>query len=436
MEKGYKLRPVIHGRFFLAVSLLVLGYALGCTHTASALTPNDPMWSEQWALRQMNLPRAWDITTGSPGVVVATIDTGVDPTDGDLGGALVDAQDFITGGNTTEDALGHGTIVGTELVARGNNGIGIAGICWRCKLMPVRVAVAGDDFEPARVAGGIVWAVDHGARIVSLSFSDEGSSAETDIRVAKAIAYAADHDVLVLSSAGNTGTAVITHPASTAGAYAVAATDRFDNLPGWATRGSWIHLAAPGCYYLFNVFLTGPTCGTSTAAPAVAGVAALMLSVNRSLTPAQVVDALRSTAVPVAGIDGGRIDAFEALKAVGGKPAARSVPPARAVSRVAARARSPRMSTHVSRGYLGAGRVTAIDVLSGRVTATLRSAKARSCTLRLTSTSDNDVWVGTAFARKTVSLVARVPRGRYSVAVSCRVQRRLQYALFVRAIFA
>jgi thermitase len=406
---------------------------LSCASTAAAITPNDPVWEQSWGQQQVGMTAAWDITKGDPNVIIAVVDTGVDPNVPDLQGALVPGWDFVTNSYTVQDTGGHGTLSGTIAVGRGNNGIGMAGYCWGCRLMPVRVAASGTGFDGYLSSLGIRWAVDHGARIISIGFSDEGTFSTPEPQVAAAIAYAAQHNVLVIASAGNTGTTVLTHPASDFGAYPIAATDRSDVLYPWSTFGSWVGLAAPGCHWAYSAAQTGAEifCGSSTSAPAVAGLAGLMLSVNSSLTPVQIVDALRQTAVPVAGIAGGRVNAYNALLAVGGTPPrprpARLQPPKRRPNA------KPAATTRVQKGFLRAHWHVTIKVWRGRIAVTLRSPKAKSCTISLKS--GGDLWFSDRHKRNSVVLAARVPAGRYSVDVWCRVHRPRRSALQLRALF-
>jgi subtilisin family serine protease len=420
-----------------AVILAMLVYAA----SAAGVTPNDPTWSRSWGQRQVNMPLAWDITTGDPRVVIAVVDTGVLPTLADLQGALVPGWDFIANDWTRKDPGGHGTLSATIAVGRGNNGKGVAGYCWQCRLMPVRVSYSGTTFEPGPTALGIRWAADHGARVISLGFSDEATNTSADPQVAAAVAYAAARNVLVIASSGNTGNSLYTHPAADPGAYAVAGTDPFDALYPWSTLGPWVPLAAPGCQWgvwarqgVFN------GCGSSVSAPAVAGIVGLMLSVNSSLTPAQLVSALRRTAVPVAGIGGGRVDAYQALLAVGGTPGPAPPPPPpplRSAILQPPRPRppaAPRITTRVHRGLLRSHWHVAIKVRPGRVGATLRSSKAGSCTVSLKS--GDEVWLSAANRRDVVSLAARVPAGRYGVDVWCQVRSPRRAALQLSALFA
>jgi subtilisin family serine protease len=393
--------------------LLLLAVVLATAGSAAAINPNDANWSLSWPQARVKMPLAWNLSTGSRHVTVAVVDTGIDPALKDLKGRMVPGRDFISGGYTKVDLDGHGTLSATIIAARGNNGVGIAGYCWSCRVMPVRVSSDGQTFDGGLVAAGITWAADHGARIISLGFSDEGQSA-SDPRVAAAIAYAAQKGVLVIASAGNSGSSGYTHPAAYPGAYAVAATNRFDQLFPWSTRGAWIHLAAPGCQLALprGSGAIRP-CGSSVAAPAVAGIAALMLSINPTLTPAQIVSVLEQTSRPVAGIDGGRVDAYAALLAVGGH--ASLSPGAKPV--------------HLRRDLRKHWRLK-LTVQGRRLAATLRSPKARSCSLSLASS--DSIWLSSKQGQRADSLDARVSTGQYRLDISCKLRRPRPASLTVR----
>jgi subtilisin family serine protease len=298
------------------------------------------------------------------------------------------------------------------IAARGNNGTGIPGYCWGCKVMPVRVAQY-TSINGNLAAAGIRWAADHGANIITISFSEQaGESA--DPAVASAIAYAARKGILVLASAGNTGNSGYAYPAADSGAAPVAATTRFDKLSSYSTRGNWIHLAAPGCQLaLSQTGVAIEPCGTSLSAPAIAGVAGLMLSVNPSLTPGQIVSILQRTSKPVAGIAGGRINAYAALRATAATAALRAGHPVR-----------------LSR-FLGTRWNLGLAVQGERVAVTLRSPKAQSCSLSLASS--DGVWLTSRRGRAAASLFARISTGKYRLAVSCRLRRLRAASLTVRA---
>jgi len=287
---------------------------LGCLLLVSAaqaqgLEPNDPYWRQSWSQAVLRMPEAWQRTTGSADVIIATVDSGVDPTIEDLKGQLIPGWDFIANDATPRDTVGHGTHVASVLAARGNNGIGTAGYCWGCRIMPVRITSDGKA-TGKQIAQGVYWAVDHGARIITIGLN----SGQSDYDQATAVRYAHDKGVLVIASAGNTGTDALRYPASDQGVVPVAATNDSDVLYFWSTRGPWIRLAAPGCQLVIDPEAgVGTLCGTSFTPAVVAGVAGLMLSLKPSLGPDEILDALVSTAVPVAGINGGRIDPVAAL---------------------------------------------------------------------------------------------------------------------------
>jgi subtilisin family serine protease len=392
--------------------VIVLAGALVTAGFAMAFTPNDSDWSMRWGLGRVEMPRAWNLTRGNRHVIVAVVDTGINPKIRDFRGALVPGKDFVTGGYTKVDDDGHGTLVSSIIAARGNNDSGIPGYCWGCRIMPVRVAV-GTSFSTTVAAEGIRWAANHGARIISLSWSEHDDV--PDPGVAAAIAYAAHKGILVLASSGNTGASSYTYPAGDPGAYPVAGTNKSDQISPWSTRGNWIHLAAPGCQLALSKNGEGiEPCGSSVSAPAVAGIAGLMLSVNPSLTPGQIVAILERTSRPVAGIAGGRVNAYAALLAAGASAALRAGAPPVRLSR-----------------FLGGRWNLSLAVQGGRVAVTLRSPKARSCSINLTS--PDGIWLASRRGGTAESLSARISTGTYRLGVSCRTRRLRVASLTLRA---
>ena len=276
------------------------------------LQPNDPEWSQQWGLRQVGAPAAWALLsrTSRP-VVVAVIDSGVDPSSPDLQGALVPGADFADASGSTADQYGHGTMVAGVIAARGNNGQGVAGVCWTCLIMPVKVLDANGTGTAASVAEGIRWAADHGANVINMSFI----LSAPDPAVEAAIAYAHAQGAIVVAAAGNNGSGEATYPASYPFVVSVAATDDADQLYPWSSHGSWVTLAAPGCSLttaLGGGFAT--FCGTSAAAPLVAGLAALGYQAG-ALSEAALEATLERTAKPLPGAVGsGRVDALQLVR--------------------------------------------------------------------------------------------------------------------------
>ena len=135
----------------------------------------------------------------------------------------------------------------------------MAGHCWKCRIMPVRISENGTT-TPAGIATGIVYAVDHGAKIINVSFAHRNyDSGEAD-----AVRYAAERGAIVVASAGNTGNDVPQYPAAYPGVLSVGATDMEDALYFWSSRGPWVLLTAPGCHMVVDLWYPpGTLCGTS-----------------------------------------------------------------------------------------------------------------------------------------------------------------------------
>jgi len=263
------------------------------------LVPNDPTFSKQNEMYTVRAPQAWSTTTGGPSAVtVAVIDTGVAAV-GDLAGATVAGYDFVNNDSNAADDRGHGTSVAALIAARGNNTRGMAGVCWTCKIMPVKVLDAKGSGYDSDVAQGIIWAVQHGAKILNLSLGGSNSSKV----LADAVAYANMNSVLVVAAAGNAGNTKVQFPAAYPDVLTVAATNRcpsYATTPACttdtATRSSyssynaagaaWVDVAAPGKVMTMDRsgnYNTGVE-GTSFAAPIVSGAAALVKAKNPSYT--------------------------------------------------------------------------------------------------------------------------------------------------------
>jgi subtilisin family serine protease len=277
---------------------------------ADEVTADDPyLNSSYWQITEPQLPAAWSMSTGSSRTVVAVLDSGVDTGHEDLG-EFVPGHNFVGGGTDTNDDNGHGTAVTGIIAGQGNNGKGIAGVCWGCRIMPVKVLGADNTGAWSDVADGVIWATDHGANVLNLSLGLPSGSRS----IADAVRYAEDHNVVVVASAGNEGSSARDYPAGYAGVLSVGAVDetgtRYStengNVSGgdWGSNfGPWVMVAAPGCanstwpanaahprgrYIYF--------CGTSVAAPFVSGLAGLARSYAPSASATDVVDAIESTA--------------------------------------------------------------------------------------------------------------------------------------------
>ena len=301
---------------FSAVAAVLLASlaASGTAAAALSVVPKDPLWGREWGLKRVGAPHAWAITRGNPRVVVAVLDSGVDLTHPDLRGGLVPGHDFVGGDDIPADDNGHGTAVAGVIAARANNGIGISGICPRCAVMPLKVTTAAGVASDSTVAAGITWAVDHGARVLSLSLGAGSRSATID----GAVQYAVRNGAVVVSSAGNSGSRAPFYPAANEGVLSVTSIDVADRLYPWANFGPWVDLSAPGC-----AFTTtrggryGSFCGTSASAPVVAGIAGLVIAAAPDANAADVEAAIGATAHRLGDVAPGRVNAAAAVRSLG-----------------------------------------------------------------------------------------------------------------------
>jgi subtilisin family serine protease len=262
-------------------------------------SPNDPKYFDQWHLPRIHMPEAWTTSTGASSVMVAIIDSGVEPTHPDLAAKLVTGWNFLTGTSDTTDQVGHGTAVAGTLAALSDNGIGVAGVSWRSPILPVTVVDMSEHAAYSDIAAGIQYAADRGARIINVSIGGEAPSATLQT----AVDYASARGALVFAAAMNSASLTPNYPAACSGAVAVAATDPTNHLATFSNFGDWITLAAPGVDILTTSMGGGYGywSGTSFASPIAAGVAALLLAVQPNLTNAQLVQLLVQTADPLGG---------------------------------------------------------------------------------------------------------------------------------------
>ncbi|MBI3272818.1 MAG: S8 family serine peptidase [Planctomycetes bacterium] len=266
----------------------------------SCAAPNDPRYGDgQTALRPTYLEAAWDIQTGSNDVLVAVVDSGIDATHEDLAGAVVDGINFAPDApGDTGDTHGHGTGVAGLIAARGNNGIGITGTAWRAGLLAVRVANDRGVARYGDLAQGIVWAADHGARIVNVSMAGRRySNALHD-----AVRYASEHGALVVAATGSAGSHVPGYPAAFPEVLSVGGTTAADEPHPASDVNSATLVGAPAdnvmTTYPGNLYR--PIRGSSAAAAIVSGVAALVLARNPSLSAADLRRILCAAQVPMA----------------------------------------------------------------------------------------------------------------------------------------
>lgn len=290
----------------------------------SPVIPNDPHYSLQWGLDKINCPEAWKQTKGSASVVVAIVDSGVDRNHDDLKAQLLPGCNMVniigqsadkgwrwegryrSRDANPQDEVGHGTHVAGIAAAMTNNGVGVAGVTWFCKIMPVRVLarmvrIVDGAFKASGIASdiaaGIIWAADNGAHIINLSF---GGHQDTFVEE-DAVKHAIDKGCLVVAAMGNDGNNFPAFPAAFPDVVAVGAIDRSNQRPSWSNTGSHISLVAPGVDIFSSDLPNTYTSknGTSMAAPHVSGVAALVKSCNPELTAAEIAQILQETALNI-----------------------------------------------------------------------------------------------------------------------------------------
>lgn len=315
----------------------------------SVTNPSDALFPSQYALlntgqivgsapgtprADIRAAEAWEIESGSDGVIVAVLDGGISVTHPDLQGKLVPgANMFCPPGSTycdpgsTDDQMGsHGTHVAGIIAANSDNGEGIAGVSWGSRVMPVVVLSPFGFGTPELTANGIIWAADHGADVISLSL---GHSADNAF-LRDAVRYAHESGAVICASTGNIPSEPIGYPARYPEVIAVAATDHTDSPASFNSTGPELSVVAPGVE-IWSAWdaISGPgqdtyhtRSGTSQAQPHVAGLAALLLSAKPGLTNEQVRGVIELTAEDLGepgwdpGFGHGRIDALAALRAV------------------------------------------------------------------------------------------------------------------------
>ncbi|MCI0691777.1 S8 family peptidase [candidate division KSB1 bacterium] len=295
--------------------------------------PNDPSISSQTYLTVIKAREAWDITQGDPDVVIGIVDTGVDwqhndlqaniwqnsdeipnnGSDDDNNGKVDDVRGWDFGGlgnpdnsatpdnDPREDKADHGTAVAGIASAATNNGLGVAGIGFKCKIMPVKTSQDNvRDGSTALIAygyDGIAYAAENGAHIINCSWGGGGfSQFGQDV-----IDYATQLGALVVAAAGNESNSSLSYPAAYRNVLSVAATDNNDIRAGFSNYGYWVDVSAPGDRLYttwqvpansYNPFFRG----TSASAPVISGVAALGKSVHKDWTPGAIAEQIRLAA--------------------------------------------------------------------------------------------------------------------------------------------
>ncbi|MDH7517262.1 MAG: S8 family peptidase [Candidatus Thermoplasmatota archaeon] len=259
------------------------------------LTPNDPLWGQQWGPKRIHCEKAWDAGTGSSNVKIAIVDTGIDYNHEDISGNYVSGgYDWVNNDNDPMDDNDHGTHCAGIAAAVMNNNKGIAGVA-QVKVMAEKVLSAGGSGSSSNVASGITHAADNGADIISMSL---GSNSPSSV-IQDACDYAYNtKGVVVVAAAGNDGQSHVSYPAAYPTVIAVGAIDTSDNRCSFSNYGEDLELMAPGYRVVSSIpgneykFFTG----TSMACPHVAGVAALAKSLYPSQNNVWIRQKLRDTA--------------------------------------------------------------------------------------------------------------------------------------------
>lgn len=428
------------------------------------LTPNDPSYYQQWGLANdgtfslsparagadLDMPAAWALSQGDTTVVVAVIDSGCKldhpevasrlwvnraeiPNNGldDDNDGYVDDRlgwDFAYNDNRPADDYGHGTNVTGIVGAQGNNGLGLAGVDWNCRLMVLKALNAQAFGYYSWWASALYYAADHGAQVVNMSMGGDTPSSALQA----AVSYAAQRNVLVVASMGNFNSSVPYYPAAIAGVLAVGATNPNDaravpffwNATSGSSYGPHISVVAPGNYiygldYQANTNYNTYWGGTSQAAPHVAGLAALLRARRPSLTRTQLRALIETTAAdqvgnPAEDVPGwdpyyghGRVDAAAALAAV-------------PLSAAAAASAPLRVLAYPNPGEAG-----------GRFVLYTGATPAQPVHLRLVDALGRTCWQGLVTADAPLGLAAPLAPGLYT-AVAQQGRRRATCRVVLR----
>jgi thermitase len=320
-------RRLIRAATTLSCATALAVASMPCARAQTPSYPNDPLFPKQWYVHNtgqvggtpgadIHALEAWGITRCSPDEIIADVDTGAYAQHEDLASKILPGISFSPGQDYTQDGINHGTQVVSVAAAATDNGVGMAGVCPLGKILPVKVSNNGGGFIEGAVPQGIRWAVDHGARVINMSF---GGDADTDTQ--DALTYAYDHNVVAVAAAGTSSLGV--YPADYPHVIAVAGSDNKDQPTAGTDVTNPDLVLAPdkeiidasnnGSYTVFC------TC-ISIASPQVAGIAALLFSLRPDLTVDQVIDLIDHGADFIPGqtayapqIGWGRVNAYKSL---------------------------------------------------------------------------------------------------------------------------
>jgi thermitase len=309
-------------------------YAEPNSRTSVLVTPNDTLFSYQYALfnqgQDIGVPgspqgtaradikatEGWEEAKGSIEVVIGILDSGLDLLHPELvNKAVSGGRDFINDDFDATDDHYHGTMMASIAAAETNNGEGIAGVAWNCKVLPVKIVDQDGLGDYATLIEGLIWAADQGVDVINLSLGGDVPSAALE----SALEYAYEKGVVIAAAAGNTDAPVVYPAAYDQYCLAVAASDYNDQRVPWSGRGPQVDVAAPGERIIGAVptWLFGPNSlpyafgfGTSASTAHVSGLAALIKSNKPWLTNAEIMDVIRFTAEDINGGDYPGFDDF------------------------------------------------------------------------------------------------------------------------------
>ena len=284
-----------------------------------------PQPDSAWGFIRIGMPDVWSAYHGLTAPIVAVVDSGVDAGHPDLAGRVVAGSSFLASGSSadTSDPNGHGTRVAGVIAGRGDDGTGMSGVCWNCRIMPIKVCDAAGRCPLFSVLNGIGYAARLRVPVINVSLGAEFPS-DSPVRdiLSRALDNAAGNGALVVAAAGN-GNSLGDNflPAALPGAFSVAATDINDARAPFSNYGDTVDVAAPGD----DIYTTdtgggfSSSSGTSLSAGFVSGLAALMLSVYPEQIPSAVGDIIKSTAVALSTDQpvGALINAPAAMQAMG-----------------------------------------------------------------------------------------------------------------------
>lgn len=219
-------------------------------NSAISTVPNDTFFGMQWNMHNIvnnpsgtTLDDGWTLSTGDANVVIAILDTGCDLNHEDLRDTYVpvgDRRDVVAGTNTPADDFGHGTCCAGIAAATSNNGRGVAGVTWNCRIMPIRMMQNSRLLNEAWIVDAVNWARTHRANVISMSFDWDGGRTNADL----ALDAAAAANIVLVAASGNDNVATIDYPARHPNVIAIGATDRLDqrHRPPY---GLWVGPGSP-----------------------------------------------------------------------------------------------------------------------------------------------------------------------------------------------